>query len=367
MVISRRALLTLPAFAAIGCRRAEPVFNGYAFIANQDGGAIAAVDLGVMAVAKHIALEGSPSQVLAAESRPAVYALTPADGTVHEIRTDTLKLVRKTSVGVKADRMHLAPDDATLYVVSREARTVTAIRLDDLSFAWRMQLPEEPVDFALATDNKTAAVSSSTTLRLLSLVERSVGEPLGRANYGQIAFLRGDDPRLIAADLDQQQISVYRVNNPRLVAHLPIAVRPENLAFNGDGGQLFVTGAGGDSVVILYPYNLPEVAETVLVGHAPAMMTASSSMLFISSPASGDVSVLNIASHKVIAVVPVGSDPGQVVITPDDQFALVLNREAGNVTVLNIDAIQPGRNKSTALVTVIPVGSRPVSAALHSV
>jgi YVTN family beta-propeller protein len=120
-------------------------------------------------------------------------------------------------------------------------------------------------------------------------------------------------------------------------------------------------------VVILYPYNLPEVAETVLVGHAPAMMTASSSMLFISSPASGDVSVLNIASHKVIAVVPVGSDPGQVVITPDDQFALVLNREAGNVTVLNIDAIQPGRNKSTALVTVIPVGSRPVSAALHSV
>jgi DNA-binding beta-propeller fold protein YncE len=77
--------------------------------------------------------------------------------------------------------------------------------------------------------------------------------------------------------------------------------------------------------------------------------------------------VLNIATHKMIAVVPVGTDPGQVAITPDEQLALVLNRESGNVTVLNIDAIQPGRNKSTALVTVIPVGSRPVSAAMHSV
>ena len=80
-----------------------------------------------------------------------------------------------------------------------------------------------------------------------------------------------------------------------------IAVQPANLAFNSDGGQLFVTGPGGDSVVIIYPYDIPEVAETILVGHAPAMMTASRSMLFVTNPASGDVSVLNVASHKVIA------------------------------------------------------------------
>jgi YVTN family beta-propeller protein len=262
--------------------------------------------------------------------------------------------------------MHLAWDQQSLYVVSRESRTLTAVKLDGLSVMWHMQLPEEPVDFALCIGDKTAAVTSSTTLRLLSLTERSTGEPLGRANYGQVKFL-GNGERLVAADLDAQQISVFRVNNPRLVAHLPIAVRPENLEFNRDGGQLFVTGRGGDSVVILYPYDIPEVAETILVGHAPAMMTASDSMLFITSPASGDVSVLNIGSHRVIAVMPVGADPGQVAITPDNQFALVLHRESGNVTVLNIEAIQPGRNKSTALVTVIPVGSRPVSAALHAV
>ncbi len=365
-MISRRVLLALPALAATACRQSGAASNGHAFIANQEGGAIAAVDLDVFAVAKHIPVDGAPSQVIAAESRPAVYALTPAKGTIHEIRTDTLKLAGKLAVAPKADAMYLAPDETHLFVLTRESRTLTAIQLEGLRVAWRMTLPEEPMDLALSPDGKTAAVTSATTLRLVSLTERSTGEPLGRANFGQVKFLNNGE-RVIAADLDGQQISIYRVNNPRLVAHLPIAVRPENLTFNRDGGQLFVTGPGSDSVVIVYPFDIPEVAETILVGHAPAMMTASNSMLFVTSPASGDVSVLNIATHRVIAVLPVGSEPGQVAITPDDQLALVLNRESGTVTVLNIEAIQPGRNKSAALVTVIPVGSRPVSAALHAV
>jgi len=150
------------------------------------------------------------------------------------------------------------------------------------------------------------------------------------------------------------------------VAHLPIAVPPENLCFNADGGQLFVTGSGMDSLVILYPYDIAEVAETVLVGHAPAVMTASKSLLFITSPASGDISVLSVGTHKVLTVMPVGSDPGLVAITPDDRFALVLNRESGNIAVLDTNEILKNRNKGAALVTVIPVGSRPVSAAMHS-
>ena len=187
------------------------------------------------------------------------------------------------------------------------------------------------------------------------------------SDLGQIKFLSNGE-RLIAADLDRNQISIYRVASPRLIAHLPIAIRPENLCFNADGGQLFVTGAGRDAVVIVYPYDIPEVAETILAGHNPGLMTASTSFLFLTNSASGDVSVLNIPTHRMVAVLPVGTDPGQVVITPDEVFALVLNRESGTITVLNLAAIQPGRvSAASALVTVIPVGSRPVSAAMHSV
>jgi DNA-binding beta-propeller fold protein YncE len=71
----------------------------------------------------------------------------------------------------------------------------------------------------------------------------------------------------------------------------------------------------------------------------------------------------------VIAIVPVGSDPGFIRVTPDDQYALILNRKSGDVAILSVPAITQKRNryKTAALLTVIPVGSRPVSAAVRAV
>lgn len=366
-MISRRAFLTLPALASFACRSNDAVSSGYAFIANQEGGGIAAIDLDILAVAKHIPIEGSPTQVVASPSRPSVYALTPETGTIHEIDTETLKFARKLKPEGQLDLLlHGVAEDPRLYALSRQSRMLVAIDPEKFTVMWRLRLPEEPVDFSLSpVDPNIAAVSSASGIRLVSLRERSLGEPLGRGNFGQLRFLSNGE-RLVAADLNRNQISVYRVSNPRLVAHLPIAVRPEHLCFNSDGGQLFVTGPGADTVVILYPYDLAEVGETILVGHGPAAMSASAGLLFITNPAAGSVTVLHIGTHRVIAVVPVGNDPGYVGITPDEQFALVLNRESGNVAVLNVQGIQPNRSKSAPLVTLIPVGARPVSAAMHA-
>jgi DNA-binding beta-propeller fold protein YncE len=96
-------------------------------------------------------------------------------------------------------------------------------------------------------------------------------------------------------------------------------------------------------------------------------MAASSSYLVLASPDSGHVSILEIASRRVVAVVSVGHDPGFIAITPDDEFALVLNRKSGDVAVLRVGGITPNRYKTTSLLTVIPVGSRPVSAAVRGV
>jgi YVTN family beta-propeller protein len=121
--------------------------------------------------------------------------------------------------------------------------------------------------------------------------------------------------------------------------------------------------------VIVYPYHTPAVDKTVLAGHGPGAMAASEKLLFVASPQSGDVSILDIGTQKVIAVQNVGSDPCFIAVTPDDQLALVLNRKSGDVAVLRVDLIVPNRYKERAakLLTVIPVGSKPVSAAVRGV
>ena len=133
-------------------------------------------------------------------------------------------------------------------------------------------------------------------------------------------------------------------------------------------GVSFITGDGMDAVVVVYPYHTPQVAETVLAGRAPAAMAASEGnpgYLFVTNPPSGDITIFNITTRRVIAVASVGADPAFVTITPDNQYALVLNRRSGDMAVLLIGPNLVNRQKSAALFTLIPVGSGPVSAVVR--
>jgi DNA-binding beta-propeller fold protein YncE len=368
-VISRRTLLALP--LALSCsRKKSSGFSGYAFVANQEGKALAVLDLEAFAVAKHIALDDAPSDVLTAPGTSSVYALTPASGAVHEIQADRLSFVRKLQVAQSGSgqvlQAALDPEAKLLYVVSKEPRALTAVALDSLKQAWRLSLPGEPTGFSVTEDGKTAAISFQSEVRLVDLASRKLSPALGGSGVASVCFTR-DGRSMIAADRANRRLSLYDVGSGVLITHLPVGISPDNYCFKRDGGEMFLTGEGMDAVVIVYPYHTPEVAETVLAGHAPGPMATSKSLLFIASPQSGDVSILTIDPPKVIGVVQVGSDPGFIAVTPDDQYALVLNRRSGDVAVLRVGGITANKYKSAALFTVIPVGSKPVSAAIRAV
>src|SRR5258707_1383990 len=108
-VTTRRSLILGSLGALAACTRPKAKgFSGYAFIANQEGGAVAAVDLEVFAVAKHIRVDGAPTGVIARRQHARVYALTPANGSVHEIRAANLTFTRKLQVASSAISMRLS-------------------------------------------------------------------------------------------------------------------------------------------------------------------------------------------------------------------------------------------------------------------
>jgi len=129
--------------------------------------------------------------------------------------------------------------------------------------------------------------------------------------------------------------------------------------------------------VVVYPSYTPEVAETVLAGHNPGAMAActskeSAQYLFVANPKAADVSILDIETRRVVAVTPVGTEPSCIVITPGDQYALVLNESSGDMAVIRIPNVtrainEQGRWKKGPLFMLIPVGSKPVSAAIMEI
>ena len=68
--------------------------------------------------------------------------------------------------------------------------------------------------------------------------------------------------------------------------------------------------------------------------------------LFLSNPTEGGVTILDIASRKLVGIVSVGQEPGPILFTPDRQYALVLNRQSGDVAVIRMDLIRGQRSKA---------------------
>ncbi len=380
MPTRRTFLAGAAAFAASCSRRKASGYSGFAFIANQEGEAVAAVDLTVFEVARHIRLKGRPTGVIAHPRRPTVYALTPDTGTVHEIRTDTLAFSRRATVAAAAQSMRMAPDGRDIYILCRQPRALVRFALDSFKVAGQILLPAEPLDLDVDRSGELAAISYGVKhdLSMVDLKNWTAAQPMtATGEMGTLRF-QSDSRALIASNLSQHMLSIYDVPSKRLMVNLPLAVRPDHLCFNADGGQLFVTGAGMDAVVVVYPYYTPQVAQTVLAGHAPGAMAATTSTqggpqyLFIANPKSGDVSILNVANNRVVAVTPVGTDPGYITITPDDQYALVLNQGSGDVAVIRIPNITRAanefkRSRKGPIFMMIPVGSKPVSATVVSI
>ncbi len=365
------AAAALAAGASTACgKKKQAGIQGFAFVANAEGKAIAAVDLAAFTVARHIPLDGQPTAVIAPPANPSVFALTPGSGSLHSISVQHLKFQRTLRLGQAALKMLSSADGSLIYVLLRSPRKLVRVALETFTIDWELSLPGDPLDFDLAPRLDLAAVRfSNGTVSLVTLGARQLHKALPvEGDLGAINF-QSNGEALIIADRGARCLHVFECARERRIAELPLAVRPDHLCFSADGGQLFVTGEGADAVCVVYHYHTPQVAETVLAGRGPGAMAASGSpgYLFVANPSSGDVSVLSIRDRKMIAVVGVGAEPGYITVTPDNMFALVLNRKSGDMAVLRVAGIQRNRQKSAGLFTMIPVGSSPVSVATRLV
>ena len=361
-----------------GCSRKPRGFAGYAFVANQDGRSVAAVDLKSFSLARQISLEGGPNTVIAHPTRPAAYVLTPQNGTIYEIEAHSLAIKRRTRPLQAAVSMRLAADGRSLWVLGREPRTLICLPLDGFHVAARIPLPHEPGAFELdrRPEGHMAAVGfpNEGVVTLCDLTASAVGPPVYAGSRPLIAGFRKDGEHLLVGSGPDRTITILDVAGGKTVVRLPLPLEPANFCFLPDGGQLFVTGPGMDGVVIVLPFST-EVGETILAGRAPGQMAAWTappySYLFVSNPQSGDVTVLDIDTRKLVVVMHTGGEPSQILFTPDNQYALVLNHGSGDMAVARMAEFTTGPNsewalryKRGALFTMVPVGAHSVGAAI---
>lgn len=366
--INRREFITAASASLVACERGARVsYGGQVFVANFNGRAIAVVDLKAFAAVRHIPVEEAPRLVITHPALSFVYAA--AGDRLVQIAADKLEVVKSIKLAAPATELAFSLEGDQIYALMPGAKAMVRLEAATLSQARASSLPAEPGRFAFTTDGKWAAATLPTK-GAVALVDLNAGKVQATAVTGGEPWtvrFRSDGRALVTGDRVGRTAVVVDLNAaPRVAVRVPLGLEPMQLRENADGGQMFFTGPGLDAVVTLFPYQT-EVGSTTLAGRAPGVMAISGQpeYLFVANPEASRVTILNVATQSVIAVVDVGREPSHISVTPDGEYALVLNRASGDMSVLRVQVLASRRSKSAALLTQIPVGSGPVSAAIR--
>ncbi|HUP03344.1 MAG TPA: YncE family protein [Bryobacteraceae bacterium] len=368
--ITRRALLAASA-ASIGCGPQKATgFPGYCFVANRGGRSVTAVDLNTFRASKHIPLDAAPAAMAAGAvgGKPKVYALAPAEGRIYEIDVASLSVSRRAWGGNQAAGMQLSAKDDALWVLYREPAALVQFPLGSFRPARRIALASAPDSFDLSADGRAAVVSrKARSIALVSLDHGAVERAIPCADEPALVQFRADGEVIIAGFPNSRSLGIYDVATGKTVVRLPLPVAPRHFGVSPDGGQLFVTGDGMDAVVIVFPYTT-EVEQTILAGHAPgavAVTQNATSYLLVANPDTNSVTALDMYSRRLVAVVQVGQSPCDIVLTPDNQYALSVDEASGDLAVIRLSTFSEAwvhHYKSASLFTMVPVGEGPTSA-----
>lgn len=328
------------------------------------------MDLKAFVVVRHLHLGASPSLMAAHGYKPLALALTPRNGQLHRINVADLAVDVVRSFTRTATTMRMTQRGDSVWLLASAERKLLRVNLDTMTPDSMIGIPDGAAGVELSPETPHALLSLGDEGRLavIDLESRRVQYEIrtGRRR-GPAQFLK-NGALILAADPEERLLVIFDRATGKRMVELPLALTPQRFCFKQDGGQLFVTGAGADAVAVVYPFQT-QVAGTILAGHAPGNMAASRApdLLFVANPESSAVTVVDIRTQKARAVVPVGKRPESITITPDNNFALVLNRESGDLAVIRVDAMAGRRTKAAPLFTMIPVGSAPVSAVVVEV
>lgn len=94
-------------------------------------------------------------------------------------------------------------------------------------------------------------------------------------------------------------------------------------------------------------------------------VSAAQNLLLVANPDTGDLTLLDIETRQLAASVHVGDTPGEVLVTPGGEYALIVSRDSGAVSVIRLTTVlNRGENALTArgikpLFTVFPMTTAP--------
>lgn len=386
------AALLLPLSIGLsGCGRNRfptypPGYREFAYVSNTLEGTVTALDLVYLRKDRVIPVGRQPTGMAVNPLRNEVYAVNTGSNSVSVIDTTDNRVAQTIGVQHSPVSIAVSPDGRRAYVANAASNTVSVIDLQQRRQIAVSATGEDPSIARVAPDNRTLVVSNHAAGSLsiytitgsrdkdskdrplqfreafpgcpgatdVAVVANSAGEP----QSGSKAFVACTGSHQIMVVWLAASPSSWRgrqdasLRHDQLLCTLDVGKSPTHLAVKPDGGEVFSTNFGSDSISEISTWT-NEVLGTYMIGSQPssALVSANDSSLWVTDYGADSATMYSIDDGHVEASVHTGSHPGALAFSADEHLLLAADTGSADIAVIRMQ----GKDGPT-LFTLLPSG-----------
>jgi YVTN family beta-propeller protein len=145
-----------------------------------------------------------------------------------------------------------------------------------------------------------------------------------------------------------------------MLALLDVGKAPVHLALKPDGGEIFVSNYGSDSISEIST-GTNEVGGTYTIGSGPVrgIVSRDNSTLWVANIGADSIALYSIDDGRLAASVHTGSAPDALAFSEDEHLLLVADAHSGDVALIRTDG--------PSLFTLLPAGISPNAIAVKAI
>ncbi|WP_263368533.1 YncE family protein [Edaphobacter bradus] len=368
-----------------GCRRnsfpdVPAGYREYAFVSNGASNTVSVLDLVNLRQDRTLRVGDNPSGMAVNPQRNEIYVVNTKSGTVSVLDAEGIRVA--ATIPVHRDPYFISVDGAgrRAYVANSGSNNVSVIDLERRREIAIAGTGEQPGLARIAPDGRSLVVtnrgSGSVSVFAVGAYDAAPQQILrlraafpGCPGATDAVILPDSSKAFVACSGGHQAMAISLAAVPdswaakqdpslmtdHMLALLDVGAAPVHLAMKPDGGEIFVSNFGSDSISEISTWT-NEVGGTYMIGTKPVrgIVSRDNSALWVTNFGADSVSLYSIDDGRLVNSIHTGSAPDALAFSADEHLLLAADAHSGDVAVIRTQ----GRLGAT-LFTMLPAGSGP--------
>ena len=352
-------------------------YREFAYVSDGASGSVTVLDLVNLRQDRNLPVGRQPTGLAVNPVRNEIYAVNTGSDSVSVIDAETNRVTATMGVHRAPYFLSVSPDGERGYVANSGSNSVTVLDLEKHREIGTVAAGEAPGMARVSADDRSVVVSNRTAGSIsVYSVNRTGPRPLQlRATFAgcpgatDVAILPDSTKAFISCSGSHQIMAVWlgvapdtwrgkqdaSLQQDHLLAFLDVGKTPLRLALKPDGGEVFSTNFGGNSISEMSTWT-NDVSGTypVVMQPSQALVSRDDSSLWITDFGADSATLYSIDDGRVVGSVRTGSKPDALAFSADEHLLLVVNSGSADVAVIRTNSVG-----GPTLFTMLPAGAQP--------